>query len=166
MSKVTIAATALAALLSPGPDAPPALPDGPNGAIALVRPIYEALTAASPSEVRARLEAATAPGWANCGSNDRCETREETIARWSGRISRVPDFRFHIHEILVSGNRVVVRSEATGAPSGPFMGVDPEGRSFSIMTLDVHEIEDGRVARTFHAEDWGRALRQLRGDPP
>lgn len=162
MSKLTIAAGALAALSSSGLADPSYDADQ---AVALVRPIYEALTASSAEEIRSLLETGTSRDWQNCASNDGCETREATITRWTARISRVADFHFDIREILVSGNKIIVRSEAAGAPSGPFMGVDPQGRSFKVMTLDIHEIANGKVVRTFHVEDWGLATRQLRGDP-
>jgi hypothetical protein len=43
------------------------------------------------------------------------------------------------------------------------MGVAHTGRSFRIMTLDVHTVEDGRLTRADHVEDWASAMRQLRG---
>uniref|UniRef100_UPI003A938C71 ester cyclase n=1 Tax=Hoeflea sp. TaxID=1940281 RepID=UPI003A938C71 len=51
----------------------------------------------------------------------------------------------------------------TGTPVTPFFGVDGEGRSFDIMTIDIHELEDGVIARTYHVEDWAGALQQLSG---
>ncbi|WP_420851263.1 ester cyclase [Rhizobium quercicola] len=57
---------------------------------------------------------------------------------------------------------MVVRSEAQGTPVGEFLGVAQSGHAFRIMTIDVHEVQDGRVARTFHVEDWARGERQLR----
>jgi len=164
MEKLTFAAGALAALTAQGPDAASLQTIAPTEAAAIVKPLYEALTASRADEVRSRLEAATSPDWQNCSSNDACETRDATIARWSARIARLPDFRFDIREILVSGSRIIVRSQATGAPTEPFMGLAPEGRSFAIMTLDVHEVEGGKIVRTYHIEDWGGAARQLRGE--
>lgn len=60
------------------------------------------------------------------------------------------------------GEQDCCRSEARGTPVGEFLGIAQSGRAFRIMTIDVHEIEDGRVARTYHVEDWARAARQLR----
>lgn len=48
-------------------------------------------------------------------------------------------------------------------PAADFLGVSPSGRSFRIMTIDIQDVEDGRIARTFHVEDWLPAARQLRG---
>ncbi|NTA40233.1 ester cyclase [Agrobacterium salinitolerans] len=133
-------------------------------ATTLVKPIYAALTASSPADVRTFLENATTEDWRNCGTNDSCEMREETIARWSGRITRIPNFTFDIQEVLVSGNKIIVRSQATGTPTDPFMGVATDGRSFRLMTVDIHEVSDGKITRTYHVEDWSRALRQLKGE--
>jgi predicted ester cyclase len=165
MDRLTIAAGPLAALTSSSLHENGTPLADPKDALAVVHPLYEALTAAAPNDVRSRLEAATSADWQNCSDNQICETREATISRWSARIERVPDFRFDIREVLVSGNRIIVRSEAAGTPAGPFMGTDPQGRSFRIMTLDMHEIYDRKVIRTYHVEDWARASRQLRGEP-
>lgn len=161
MSKLTIAAGAFALVGFTG-KVHEQVPN--DSAFSLVRPIYEALTASTPAEVRARLEAITSPDWENCSENDSCETREATITRWTARITLVPDFRFEVREVLAVGNKVVVRSEASGTPRGPFLGLEPKGRSFKIMTIDVHDVEAGKVVRTHHIEDWARAIRQLRGD--
>jgi predicted ester cyclase len=61
------------------------------------------------------------------------------------------------------GDFVVVRSRATGTPKGPLFGVNGEGRSFDIMTIDIHEMKDGKIARSYHIEDWAGALQQLKG---
>lgn len=69
----------------------------------------------------------------------------------------VPDLRWHIEEMLVVGNRVVVRSTASGTPKGDFMGVPTDGtRSFRILTIDIHTVVEGRVVEVHHVED-GRA---------
>lgn len=80
-----------------------------------------------------------------------------------GMAKLVPDLNWAIEDMFEDDDKVVVRSRATGTPSGPFFGVDGQGRSFDIMTIDVHELEDGRIVRSYHVEDWAGALRQLSG---
>lgn len=161
MSDILQAAGLVIALASPSS----ATQDKLSGdqAVEIVRPNYNALTAASPGDVRVHLESGTTKDWQNCGSTNACDDREATIARWSARIAKVPDFRFEIRDIITMGNRIVFRSEAQGTPVGEFLGVAQSGRSFRIMTIDVHEVEDGKISRTFHVEDWSRAARQLSG---
>ncbi|MBK8212253.1 MAG: ester cyclase [Myxococcales bacterium] len=74
----------------------------------------------------------------------------------------IPDLRWEPKDVLVDGTKVVVRSVATGSPSGPFMGLSLDGsRSFCIDTIDIHEVRDGKIARVYHLEDWATALKQL-----
>jgi hypothetical protein len=35
------------------------------------------------------------------------------------------------------------------------------GKSFSIMSIDVHTIEGGKMVHSYHIEDWIGATRQL-----
>lgn len=74
----------------------------------------------------------------------------------------IPDLRWAIQDVLVEGDKVVVRSVATGTPNGNFMGKPTDGsRSFKIDTIDIHELRDGRIQRVYHLEDWATAMRQL-----
>ena len=43
------------------------------------------------------------------------------------------------------------------------MGVPHGGRRFAVMTIDIHTVEDGKLVRAHHVEDWASALRQLKG---
>lgn len=72
-----------------------------------------------------------------------------------------PDLKWDIKEVLVDGNRIIVRSEASGTPQGPFIGVPASGKSFKVMAIDIHAIEDGKAITAHHVEDWAGAIRQL-----
>jgi predicted ester cyclase len=63
---------------------------------------------------------------------------------------------------LVAGDRVTVRGEVTGTPSGDLFGVPHSGKSFRMMAIDIQTIKDGRIAKTFHMENWLSAVGQLR----
>ena len=60
-----------------------------------------------------------------------------------------------------AGNQVTVRGEATGTPAGEFMGAPHSGKSFKLMSIDVHALEGGKMVRSYHIEDWLGAVRQL-----
>ena len=76
----------------------------------------------------------------------------------------IPDLEWKMQDVVVGGDKVVVRSVATGSPRGSFMGLELDGsRSFRIDTIDIHQIEDGKIARVHHLEDWATAIRQLSG---
>jgi len=74
----------------------------------------------------------------------------------------IPNLKWTPQEIHNEGNKYIVRSLATGTPNGDFMGLPTNGtKSFSIMTIDIHTIVDGKVIEVYHLEDWGTAMKQL-----
>ncbi|WP_305983678.1 ester cyclase [Roseibium sp. MMSF_3544] len=74
----------------------------------------------------------------------------------------IPDLSWEPQEILQDGNRFIVRGRATGTPEGPFLGIDPAtGKSFDIMSIDIHTVEDGKIVKSYHVEEWATAIRQL-----
>lgn len=129
----------------------------------LIGPFYKALTAKSEKEVEEHLTSVTSSGWISCATNDSCEDRKSVISRWSRRVHAVPDMKWEFKEIIVTGNKIIVRGEGTGTPSGDFLGVPYSGRSFRILAIDVHTVEQGLLSSIFHVEDWAGAARQLRG---
>ena len=132
-----------------------------EAARASVAPFYKALNAEFANDSPELIRQATAPQWVSCRGNDICNTRDEVIAGIGQRLKSVPDLKWEIKEILVSGNQVTVRGEATGTPAGEFMGAAHTGKSFKLMSIDVHTLEGGKMVRTYHIEDWLGAVRQL-----
>ncbi len=72
----------------------------------------------------------------------------------------ISNMKWQPQEILKVGNRYVVRSIATGTPNGKFFGKPAKG-SYEIMTIDIHEVKDGKIIKSYHVEDWARAIRQV-----
>ena len=125
----------------------------------IIAPLYKALNAGN--DAVALVNQATSPEWLSCGGNDVCRQRDQVGAAIAGLQKTVPDLKWEIKEVLVSGDRVIVRGEASGTPAGTFMGVPSGGKSFRIMSIDVHTIKDGKMIRAYHVEDWMGAVRQL-----
>lgn len=75
----------------------------------------------------------------------------------------VPDLSWEPEEIIELGDgRFVVRSNFTGTPVGPFLGVDPAtGNGFEAMSIDIVTVEDGRITMIYHLEDWTSVIAQL-----
>ena len=128
---------------------------------ASVAPFYKALNAEFANDSAELIRQSTAPQWVSCRGNDICNTRDEVIAGIGQRLKSVPDLKWEIKEVLVSGNQVTVRGEATGTPAGEFMGAPHTGKSFKLMSIDVHTLEGGKMVRSYHIEDWLGAVRQL-----
>lgn len=62
-----------------------------------------------------------------------------------------PDLRMQAEDILVSGDKVVARTKATGTHQGEFMGLPPSGRSVEVELIDIVRFGDDGLAR----EHWG-----------
>jgi len=134
-----------------------------ESARASLTPFYQALNASSVERAPDLIKQSTATDWVTCRGNDLCNSREEVIAGIAARLKAIPDLTWEIKEVLVSGNRAIVRGEAIGTPAGNFMGTATNGKSFKLMSIDVHTIENGKIVRTYHVEDWQGAFRQLSG---
>ena len=74
----------------------------------------------------------------------------------------IPDLHWTIKDIWTSGNRIVVRGEATGTPTGELFGVKPTGKSFKTISIDMFTVRDGRLATAYHVENWMAAMEQIK----
>ncbi len=134
----------------------------PDQAKAAVFPFYDALNAAPGKDASSLVLSATAEGWQSCSADSVCAPREKVAEVVPGFSKAIPDLKWDIKEVLVSGNRVIVRGEGSGTPAGDFMGVAHSGKKFSLMSIDIHTIENGKMTgKSYHIEDWAGALRQL-----
>ena len=129
-----------------------------------VTTFYDLLSNPGSAEHVAAFEAATSDDWVSLGDYSGDEkTREAFLGQMGGFAQLMPDLNWAIQDMHQDGDTFIVRSRATGTPVAPFFGVDGQGRSFDIMTIDIHELEDGVIVRTYHVEDWAGALQQLSG---
>jgi len=128
----------------------------------IVSPLYAALNRPAVKEVAELISRATTPDWQSCGSNSGCVSRAAAIAAVERRGTDVPDLEWAVMDIQVAGpNTIVVRSEVSGTPVHDFYGVKPSGRRFRVMSIDIHSVVDGKIARSYHVEDWATAAAQL-----
>jgi predicted ester cyclase len=159
MNKVVAASLTIAVLAFAG--SPASAQMTVNSARGRLVPFYKALNAENVKDAPELVKQSTTPEWVTCRGNDRCNTRDEVMAGIGQRLRAIPDLKWEIKEILVAGDRVIVRGEATGTPAGELMGAPTNGKSFKLMSLDVHTIEGGKITRTYHVEDWQGAFRQV-----
>jgi predicted ester cyclase len=63
------------------------------------------------------------------------------------------DARVIIHDIVASSGLVAVRGALAGTLRSEFFGVAPNGRYDEITVHEFHEINNGRITRSWHLED-------------
>ena len=80
-----------------------------------------------------------------------CWGRDTSIKMVGNFSNSIPDMKFDIKEVLVAGDRVIVRGEVTGTPAGELFGAPHTGKSFRMMAIDIQtadvvRVEDGKLA--------------------
>jgi len=134
------------------------------GAKSNVQKFYDLLSNPGSQENVAAFQTVTTEKWESIGNySGKNKTRPAFIGQMGGFAKLIPDLNWAVEAMHQDGNFVIVRSRATGTPVGPLFGVDGKGRSFDIMTIDIHEVKDGKIVTTYHVEDWTGALQQLSG---
>ena len=132
---------------------------------AIIAPWYSLFNISTRGDVKAIQEQVLTADYESCSGYlpGECWGRDTSIKVVSNFANSIPDMKFDIKEVLVAGDRVIVRGEVTGTPAGELFGVPHTGKSFRIMAIDIQTVRDGKIARTFHMENWLSALGQLRG---
>ncbi|MBI3241255.1 MAG: ester cyclase [Chloroflexi bacterium] len=130
----------------------------------IVRPFYtQCLTVNPGTNVAEVMGKILADDFQSKGSAD-VKGKAQLIGQIQFFWKLVPDLKWDIQEMIQEGDKVVVRSLASGTPNGDFMGLPTTGsKSFNIMTIDIHTVKNGQVAEVHHLEDWSTAMRQLQG---
>jgi steroid delta-isomerase-like uncharacterized protein len=108
------------------------------------------------------LEKILAPSWVDIPSPpDAPHGPEAAKAVMAMLVRAFPDFDIKIEDIIKDANKVVVSSNISGTQRQAFAGLPAIGRSMKIQAVDIHEIENGKIIRTWHTEDWMTGLREL-----
>ncbi len=73
----------------------------------------------------------------------------------------IPDYHETIEDIIVSGDRVVVRLTIRGTHTGPLPFAPATGRSLEIRDHSIFRIEDGKIVEQWALTDQLSLLVQL-----
>lgn len=132
----------------------------------VVKAFYsELLSNAGAEDIAARAEKVVVEDWVSTPTPRGGPGREGFVKSLQGFGVAIPDLKWVPQEILQSGNRYIVRGKATGTPVKPMFGIDPPtGKSFEIMSIDIHTVENGLIVQSYHIEEWLQAVHQLKGD--
>jgi predicted ester cyclase len=72
-----------------------------------------------------------------------------------------PDRKVRNEMLLCAGDHVIVRSTVTGTSTGPYFGLPPTGKTFSVMGTDVYLIREGKFRARWGNEDAMGMMQQL-----
>jgi steroid delta-isomerase-like uncharacterized protein len=98
--------------------------------------------------------------WGRTGTGKRAMT--DAIKRASAGLS---DARMTIEDVIAEGDKVAVRLTSHAIQTGPFMGLPPSGKPYTIEEIHVFKIRDGRVTEHWHQGDFMGMMTQLGAMP-
>jgi steroid delta-isomerase-like uncharacterized protein len=75
------------------------------------------------------------------------------------------DMHFTIHDLIASGDRVVVRWSMNAKHHGPLAGIPATGRPIQQRANVIYRMEEGKIAEGWAQMDQIGVLRQLGIDP-
>lgn len=93
------------------------------------------------------------------------ESREEGTEQMKLLHLAFPDFKAEVLDIIGEDDTVAMRVKLSGTHKGPFMGIDPTGKSFEVENMVFTRIEDGKIAERWLQPDTVGMLTQLGIDP-
>lgn len=68
---------------------------------------------------------------------------------------------FTIEDMIAEHDKVVVRWTSSGVHVAPFLGIPATGKPYTIAGIDIHRLQDGRLAEHWHVVDQLSQLQQL-----
>lgn len=129
----------------------------PTEAETIVRRMYEPLTTGDTTLV----DQALTPDWEAVPALQ----AGPGAAGWKATVAHLravfTDLIVSIEDVVVSGDLVAVRSVSRGTHTGELLGVPGTGRQVEIRAADFHRLAGGRIAQTWHLEDYFGVATQL-----
>ena len=88
--------------------------------------------------------------------------KQKLLATGRVFIKLMPDFKMEPQEILRDGDKVIVRTIASGTPTGSLKGIECDGsRWFQMTTIEIITFKNDQIVDMRHADDWFMAMKQL-----
>lgn len=130
----------------------------------LVQPFYDFLGGKGSKD---KVRPAFSPDWISFWGNGATDFRtlDQTLGFFGGPLREmIPDLGWQIKDVMVTtDNQIVVRGEGSGTPAGGNLFGHPaaDGKSFKVMSIDIHTVQDGKIVKSYHIEDWFTGISQL-----
>jgi steroid delta-isomerase-like uncharacterized protein len=72
-----------------------------------------------------------------------------------------PDLKFTIEDAIAEGDKVVVRNTITGTQKGDWLGIAATGKPFTMTSIDILRMKNGKAVEHWGSEDDLGMLAQL-----
>lgn len=78
--------------------------------------------------------------------------------------ARMPDVQVTVEDRIIQGDKIVARMTFTATHTQPLQGIAPTGRRFTLRTIDIWRVENGKLAEHWDVVDYAGLQKQLRGE--
>jgi predicted ester cyclase len=86
------------------------------------------------------------------------------IETFRGIFARMPDVQARVEDRIIAGDKVVARMAFSATHTQPLQGIAPTGRRFTLRTIDIWRVENGKLAEHWDIVDYAGLQKQLRGE--
>jgi predicted ester cyclase len=86
------------------------------------------------------------------------------IENFRGIFGRMPDVQARVEDRIIAGDKVVARMTFSATHTQPLQGIAPTGRRFTLRTIDIWRVENGKLAEHWDIVDYPGLQKQLRGE--
>jgi predicted ester cyclase len=86
------------------------------------------------------------------------------IGTFRGIFGRMPDVQMRVEDRIIAGDKVVARMSFSATHTQPLQGIAPTGRRFTLRTIDIWRVENGKFAEHWDIVDYQGLQKQLRGE--
>jgi len=90
--------------------------------------------------------------------------RQAQVENFRGIFARMPDLELRADDRVVAGDRVAARMSFSATHTQPLQGIAPTGRRFTLRTIDIWRLEDGKFAEHWDLVDVAGLQKELRGE--
>jgi steroid delta-isomerase-like uncharacterized protein len=89
------------------------------------------------------------------------DSRETPKQMFTMVFAAFPDFRATVHDIIVDGDKAVVRLTFSGTHQGEFMGVPASGNRAEFSVIDIHEFRGDKIVAHWGVTDMAALMAQI-----
>ena len=78
--------------------------------------------------------------------------------------ARMPDVEARVEDRIIQCDKIVARMTFSATHTQPMQGIAPTGRRFTLRTIDIWRVENGKLAEHWDVVDYAGLVKQLRGE--
>jgi predicted ester cyclase len=86
------------------------------------------------------------------------------IENFRAIFARMPDVQARVEDRIIAGDKVVARMAFSATHTQRLQDIAPTGRRFTLRTIDIWRVENGKLAEHWDIVDWAGLQKQLRGE--